>query len=78
MGEFLQRLIEKPGTIRKFFVALVSAITTAVTQGLLSPEVAKWVAVIVAFGTMIGIYAVPNDGDGNTSSPENGEFGPDL
>lgn len=45
---------------RKLIAALVGAATTAVGLGLLPSPADQWLAVVVAFLTAYGVYAVPN------------------
>ena len=46
---------------RKFIVAVLGAITTAVTLGLLSEDYNKYVAVAAVFLSSLGVYAIPNE-----------------
>jgi hypothetical protein len=61
--EFIYRLRKRPATVRKFFIAFAGAVATAISLGLLSDEVGKWLTVIISFLTTLGVYKVPNDGD---------------
>lgn len=47
---------------RKAIAAVVGAAATAVSLGLLGDPWDKWLAVVVAFVTAAGVYAVPNAG----------------
>lgn len=44
----------------KFITALIGALVVAVAEGLVPDEAARWVPVVVAFATALGVYAVPN------------------
>ena len=46
--------------VAKFLTALVGVAAVAISQGLLTGNVAKWVAVIITVGAAIGVWAVPN------------------
>lgn len=47
---------------RKATVAAIGLLATLEAQGLIDdPQTARWVAVIVAAGTALGVYAVPNE-----------------
>lgn len=63
MKEFFTRVFKEPRTVVKFFVALVGAVGVAVSLGLLPESVSKWVAVVVAFLTSLGVYGGANEGD---------------
>ena len=45
---------------RKFLVALLTALVTATTLGLLPAPYDQWVPVLVAFAGALGVYAVRN------------------
>lgn len=45
---------------RKLVAALIGAVTEAVSLGLVSGPASKYLAVVVAFLTAVGVYAVPN------------------
>lgn len=45
---------------RKLIAALVGAVASAVSLGLLPDTIGQWLAVVVAFLTAAGVYAVPN------------------
>lgn len=49
---------------RKFIVALLTAIVTAASLGLLADPYAQWVPVLVAFAGALGVYAVKNEPTG--------------
>lgn len=46
---------------RKAITAAIAAATTAVTQGLIDGDAAKFVAVGVAVAAVFGVYAVANE-----------------
>lgn len=46
---------------RKFVVALLTAIVTAASLGLLPAPYDQWVPVLVAFAGALGVYAVKNE-----------------
>ena len=46
---------------RKFAVALLTALITAASLGLLPEPYASWVPVAVAFAGALGVYAVRNE-----------------
>jgi len=46
---------------RKFLVALLTAMVTAASLGLLPDPYASWVPVVVAFAGALGVYAVKNE-----------------
>lgn len=46
---------------RKVIVALVGAVATAVSLGLVPEQVGDWLAVATAFLTALGVYAVENE-----------------
>lgn len=45
---------------RKFATALAGAAATAVSQGLIDGNAAKWVGIALGLATAAGVYAVPN------------------
>jgi hypothetical protein len=47
--------------VRKFAVALLTAISVALTLKLLPEDLAAWVPVLVAFCGAYGVWAVPNE-----------------
>jgi hypothetical protein len=47
--------------VRKFVVALLTAVGVALTAGLLPEHLAEWVPVLVAFCGAYGVWAVPNE-----------------
>jgi hypothetical protein len=47
--------------VRKFVVALLTAVGVALTAGLLPEDLAEWVPVLVAFCGAYGVWAVPNE-----------------
>ena len=49
------------GEVRKAVVALIGAVATALTQGLITGTGAKWASIIIILATGAGVYAVPND-----------------
>jgi hypothetical protein len=49
------------GQVRKAIVAILGAMATAVTQGLIDGAAAKWVAIAIIVATGFGVYIVPND-----------------
>lgn len=60
MKELLRRLWNEPATVRKFIVALLSAVGVALSVGLLPVALAPWVAVAVAFAGSLGVYGLRN------------------
>ena len=64
MKQLWLRLMNEPGTARKFITALIGAVIVAVSLGLLPAAVGKWVAVASAFLSALGVYALPNDKEG--------------
>lgn len=60
MSEFWNRLRNEPQTAKKFLVALVGAISTAISEGLLPDSWSSYVTVTVVFLTALGVYQVPN------------------
>lgn len=48
------------GEYRKMIVAIIGAISVAVTQGLVVGTAAKWAAFGIAVLTAISVYGVPN------------------
>lgn len=64
----------KPSEIRKALVAFIGFVITVLAvllgyDGLLPPEVARWVPAIVAIGTIYGVYRVPNAPAGRHEAP---------
>ena len=49
------------GQVRKAIVALLGAVATAITQGLIEGTAAKWASIIIILATGLGVYIVPND-----------------
>lgn len=47
-------------TYNKALVAVLTAVVTAATLGLLPEPYDGWVPVLVAFAGALGVYAVPN------------------
>lgn len=45
---------------RKFIAALLGAASLAVSQGLIAGTAARWVAIIIATATSLGVYRVSN------------------
>lgn len=45
---------------RKFLAALLTAVATAASIGLLPDGYAAWVPVLVVFAGALGVYVVPN------------------
>lgn len=60
MREMLNRLRDDPQSANKFLVALVGAISTAISEGLLPDAWSSYVTVAVVFLTALGVYQVPN------------------
>lgn len=60
MVQMFKTLMNDPKAAMKFIVALIGAVLTAVTLGLLPAAVGDWTAVLIAFLTALGVYAVPN------------------
>ena len=60
MKTMIKTLWEDPASARKFIAALLGAIVVAVGVGLLPPVVGDWIAVIGAFLSALGVYAVHN------------------
>lgn len=54
----------------KFITALVGAVATAISLGLVPQEYENWVAVAISFFTALGVYAVPNQQQASTGSPD--------
>lgn len=52
---------------RKGIVALLTALVTAASLGLLPEPYAAWVPVVVAFAGALGVVAVPNTPKGSES-----------
>lgn len=46
---------------RKFIVALIGLGATLVAQGLVAGSTARWVAIVVAAATSLGVYRAPNE-----------------
>jgi hypothetical protein len=63
MKQFLNRLINNPATVRKFLVAFLTAVTIAVGNGILPPEVSDWVEVVMPFLGAVGVYRLYNSKD---------------
>lgn len=61
MREFFNRMKVNPQSARKFIAALLGALATAVTVGVIQDPYAAYVAVAIAFATSLGVYAVPNE-----------------
>jgi len=58
------------GEVRKAIVALIGALATALTQGLIEGTAAKWASILIILATGAGVYAVPNDAPaGSTTAP---------
>lgn len=47
-------------TYRKFIAAVVGAVTSALSLGVLPESYNKYVSVAIVFLTALGVYAVPN------------------
>lgn len=62
-----KQIMQDPAAFRKFIVALIGAVGTAVSVGLLPAAVGGWVAVAVSFVTAMGVYRVYNSKGGNTN-----------
>lgn len=60
MSEMLDRLMNNPASARKFVVALLGAVLTAVSLGLLPADVENYVAVAASFAAAYGVYIIPN------------------
>lgn len=60
MRELIWRLWNEPASVRKFIAAFIGAVVVAVSLGLLPETVGPWLAVISAFASSIGVYAVAN------------------
>lgn len=61
----------------KTVAAVIGALATAATLGLLPEDVAAWLPVVIAFATAIGVYAVPNTPPaGQPADPNVSEVGP--
>lgn len=65
MREMFTRLWNDPKAASKFIAALIGAVVVAVSVGLLPASVSGWVAVVSAFLTALGVYAVPNKEETN-------------
>ena len=46
---------------RKFVVAIIGAAIMAVNEGLISGTAAKWVSIVIAVATALGVYVTPNE-----------------
>lgn len=61
MQQLFKTLYEDPAAARKFLVALLGAVATAITVGLIPAAVGDWMTVLTVFLTAYGVYAVPNE-----------------
>lgn len=64
MKTMIETLWEDPAAARKFLVAFIGAVVTAVTVGLVPAAVGDWMTVVVVFLTALGVYVVPNANTG--------------
>ena len=51
----------RPAHVRKFLVAVATAITQAIVLGLFSDPYDKYAILVLAFLGAYGVFAVPND-----------------
>lgn len=72
MKEFFVRLAKQPATVKKFIVAFVGAVGTAISLGLLPDSFGKWLAVVVSLLSSLGVYGVRNADDTPNGWDENG------
>lgn len=61
MKELVRKLLNEPASVRKFILALLAAVITAVSLGALPASVGTAVAIATAFLNALGVYAIRND-----------------